>query len=443
MTNKQAAVGNDTDDSLNLELSFPDPARLLTPYRSMELTSSEVLVALDTNVLLLPYQATPEDLRAIAGAYKALAEADRLFVPARAIREFAKHRERRLAEMISTLNNIKSRLPILEKRISPLLVGVKGYDVLEAAHEELMTARANYSRALEPLITMIRGWRGDDPVSQLYSEVFKNECIVEPVDGLEQLEADWKARSLSKRPPGYKDASKADGGIGDFLIWKSVLTIGEQHRKDLVFVTNERKSDWYVRSGSEPLYPRMELVDEYRSVSGGRNFRLCSLHELLKELDVDSSVVAEVERVETANAAIQVVSAGSAATDLGLVMSGFARCRYLFEPAETEIFGPRSSFVLRFQSVMPDRVKLSAPLSRRIALIRSPAPRGRILMDALDTSSRTIELVVGDGFAVENVDGSVLAAVVSDLGYVGGLLETGEILCQYNVYQLNGVGVFP
>src|SRR5262249_4807725 len=161
------------------------------------------------------------DLQAIAGVYKALAGAGRLFIPARAIREFAKHRERRLAEMISTLINIKSRLPIPEKRISPLLVGVNGYDVLETAHQELMTARDKYSKSIDPLKTTIRSWRGADPVSKLYSEFLKKERIIEPAGASEALDIDWKARSLSKRPPGYKDAGKADGGIGDFLIWKS------------------------------------------------------------------------------------------------------------------------------------------------------------------------------------------------------------------------------
>jgi hypothetical protein len=99
-------------------------------------------------------------------------------------------------------------------------------------------------------------------------------------------------------PPGYKDGAKADTGIGDYLIWLSLLRIGREKNKDLVFVTGEEKSDWFVRSGGEAVYPRPELVDEYRRASAGKNLRLSTLHGLLREMQAPSSVINEVQRAE-------------------------------------------------------------------------------------------------------------------------------------------------
>ena len=43
-------------------------------------------------------------------------------------------------------------------------------------------------------------------------------------------------------PPGYKDASKPDGGIGDFLIWKTILNLGEKNNwKNLLDPKIEKK----------------------------------------------------------------------------------------------------------------------------------------------------------------------------------------------------------
>jgi hypothetical protein len=37
----------------------------------------------------------------------------------------------------------------------------------------------------------------------------------------------------------------------------------------------------------------------------------------------------------------------------------------------------------------------------------------------------------------------VLAGVISELSYIGGILESGEVLCHYNVYHLSGGARFP
>ena len=59
-------------------------------------------------------------------------------------------------------------------------------------------------------------------------------------------------RYRDKVPPGYKDASKDDGGIGDFLIWKTLLQLGSKEKKDFVFVTGEQKPDWFNQASGEP-----------------------------------------------------------------------------------------------------------------------------------------------------------------------------------------------
>jgi PIN like domain len=57
-----------------------------------------------------------------------------------------------------------------------------------------------------------------------------------------QLHNEKSRRYKNKVPPGYKDASKDDGGIGDFLIWKTLLLLGEREKKDMAVCNREAKA---------------------------------------------------------------------------------------------------------------------------------------------------------------------------------------------------------
>jgi hypothetical protein len=57
-----------------------------------------------------------------------------------------------------------------------------------------------------------------------------------------QLHNEKSRRYKNKVPPGYKDASKDDGGIGDFLIWKTLLLLGEREKKGYGVCNREAKA---------------------------------------------------------------------------------------------------------------------------------------------------------------------------------------------------------
>ena len=97
--------------SLNLETTYKELSWIFHDYVSPLANKSDAIIVLDTNVLVLPYQISQDDLHAIGKVYARLAADDRLFVPARVAREFVNQRERRLAEMVSALNDKKSDCP--------------------------------------------------------------------------------------------------------------------------------------------------------------------------------------------------------------------------------------------------------------------------------------------------------------------------------------------
>ncbi|BAQ16316.1 PIN domain-containing protein [Methyloceanibacter caenitepidi] len=285
-------------DPFLLEKLYPDATTLFSTHVVGSVSDGSILVAFDTNSLLLPYQLKGGDLEEITKVLTKLSDEKRLFVPDRVVREFAKHRDSDLAKVIHALN-LRKAVPSGE--MPPMIREMGGHEEAQSAYDDLLEAHKKYAKKLDGLIQKIKKWRGDDPVSNLYEQVFDAESIIklpnDEADKEKYLE-ELRWRFDNKVPPGYKDASKDDLGIGDFLIWKALLQLGSSEKKDLAFVTGEQKADWFVRGDKEAPYLRYELIDEYRRASGGKAVRLLTFNQLLKEMEAPDAVVKKVRKAE-------------------------------------------------------------------------------------------------------------------------------------------------
>ena len=300
-------------NTFRLEDVFPDVNSLFTASEVASASSQDTLIVVDTNVLLLPYTIRKDGLATLESFYQELRDAGRLFLPARVAREFIINRDKKLAELIKTLGDVKSRINIGERNLAPILEGVEGSEDIDKASKELSEAKKMYTKAVDRIEKTVRGWSGNDPVTNIYRSVFDAENIVTSSDEREALEKEWDIRRENRIPPGYKDGSKEDTGIGDFLVWKSILQLGQTRKQDLIFVTGDEKSDWFVRSNGEGIYPRPELIAEYRQLSQGKNVRLAELHEVLREMEVSDDVVEQIEVAE--NSANEILRARAATVE--------------------------------------------------------------------------------------------------------------------------------
>ncbi len=75
----------------------------------------------------------------------------------------------------------------------------------------------------------------------------------------------WDAPQL--KPPGFEDGNKKDEGkYGDFILWKQVLGFATTNPKPIIFVTGDKKSDWWVKKNDKPDSPHPELRREFQEV---------------------------------------------------------------------------------------------------------------------------------------------------------------------------------
>lgn len=275
---------------------YPDAADIFaTSVQPISKAKEDCLFVLDTNALLLPYTTSSKSIDELKKVYTKLIKAKRLFIPGQVAREFAKNRPEKIKELFQQLNRKRDKVKNLYGGQYPLLTSIKEYNEAVEQEQKIDELLKEYSKKINSVIEQIKRWTWNDPVSQVYNNLFTKDAIIDPVFDEEQTKKELQHRYLHKIPPGYKDESKTDEGIGDLLIWLTIIELAKTHKKDVVFVSGEEKTDWFYKSEGQTLYPRFELTTEFREKADKKSFHIIKLSELLEIFDADDTVVKEVE----------------------------------------------------------------------------------------------------------------------------------------------------
>ena len=291
----------DLDLVFSLEATFPDVEGVFFgDFASLDACISNAIVVLDTNVLLMPYSLGNRSIIEIKNVYENLISKDRLFVPERVAREFAKNRAAKVADIYASIQKKKTGKTKQEFDY-PLINDLEERGVVDNALQQLKAAEEEYFRSIDSLLGKIRSWEWADPVSSLYSSLFKSSVLCAHNVTNDELQKELTRRLKLKLPPGYKDSLKDDSGVGDLAIWLSLLELGKTKKQHMIFVSEETKPDWWQRSNGAEFLPRYELVDEYRRASNGKSLHLINLSRLLQLFEASNTAVEEARSVERKN----------------------------------------------------------------------------------------------------------------------------------------------
>jgi hypothetical protein len=288
-------------DPLVRQRLFPDAAQVFAfaPVGLAEALKQGIVVV-DTNVLLVPYTTGRASLEQIRLTYERLVAEGRIRIPGQVAREFADHRAEKLKTLYQQLS--RKRDTSLARSEYPLLEGLPAYADVVQREADIANALGEYRRAVASLLETVAAWNWDDPVSLIYRQLFSPDVIIDPMYDREELLKELRFRQEHRIPPGYKDATNEYSGVGDLLIWKAILEIGKKTTRDVVFVSGDEKTDWRYQSENTALYPRFELLQEYRAASGGRSLLITSFAALLEQFGVPATVVEEIRKEEAVSA---------------------------------------------------------------------------------------------------------------------------------------------
>lgn len=278
---------------------FPDASNIFTFSPStVSQIKDDCMVVVDTNALLVPYTVSKSSLDTIKDTYARLIDKKQLFIPGHVAREFAKNRAEKIKELYHQLSSSRNKQTQLLPGNYPLLASLQEYNEVVNIERQINELLRQYRKSIEQILQHIRTWSWDDPVSSIYSQLFNGSVICDPDFKQNIIDADLKWRNDNKIPPGYKDGSKSENAIGDLLIWHTILHIGQEHKKPIIFVSGDEKADWWYHSDTDNLFPRYELVDEYRRNSGGCSFQIVKFSTFLDIFGASPKAVEEVRNEE-------------------------------------------------------------------------------------------------------------------------------------------------
>lgn len=107
-------------------------------------------------------------------------------------------------------------------------------------------------------------------------------------DQMIQICREGEFRYRNNIPPGYMDV-KAEKGrkklgfdiFGDLFIWKQILDYAQENLKDVIFICNDEKEDWWINFKEKEL--RMELYKEFLDFTNHKIYAT-SLEGFISEL---------------------------------------------------------------------------------------------------------------------------------------------------------------
>jgi hypothetical protein len=82
------------------------------------------------------------------------------------------------------------------------------------------------------------------------------------------IAAEGDIRYQNEVPPGYKDGKKDASGdpyrkFGDLIVWKQLIAEAKTTEKAVIFVTDDKKEDWWLEQSGRTIGPRTELREEF------------------------------------------------------------------------------------------------------------------------------------------------------------------------------------
>lgn len=234
------------------------------------------LVVLDANALLNLYRYTENTAAEFLTTLRSIQ--DRLWLPYQAGLEFHTRRLEVIDQQVQAYEVIANAMNAAKKTIATEANRYRRHPRIDVAEllsqyeDAIGKVLANHETAREAYKNSASTSPHVDPILDAVTEIFAGRVGSSfTADELAGIYLDGKARYEKDIPPGYKDAQKPEPDrYGDLVIWREMLRKGAADKLPMIFVTDDRKEDWWWVSRGKTVGPRVELVADYSAASEAR-----------------------------------------------------------------------------------------------------------------------------------------------------------------------------
>lgn len=244
---------------------------------------AECIFCVDANVLLNLYRYSGETREALEGALRSVSE--QLFITNQAAKEFLKNRITVTAgqaeEYTKAIKAITDLTGLLSnKKKHPFLPASELPKFSEQVSKVVQQLQAQQKLLLDRLV--------NDEILEFVSQIFESKTGA-PLDdeALANVIADGERRYQQEIPPGYKDGKKDSTDdphrkYGDLIVWRQLILRAKTEAKPVIFVTDDKKEDWWLEQSGRTIGPRTELREEFIA-EVGRDFWMYTVDKFIEE----------------------------------------------------------------------------------------------------------------------------------------------------------------
>lgn len=266
---------------------------------------SKAIVCVDANVVLNLYRYsdnTREALENVLTSYK-----DRLFIPHQAAKEFLKNR---LIVTASQAKEYENAIVSLEKLASNLSQKNQHPFLPDSEQEEFLSYSKKLTGVLSKRSNELHDKLTNDELLTFVEKTFEGRTG-KPFskETIAKIYEEGSIRYAEEIPPGYKDSNKAksndpDSQFGDLLVWKQIIDFSKTSKKPIIFVTDDKKEDWWLKQSGKTIGPHPSLVQEFHHETG-KLFWMYTVERFIQEVaqqsktEVDPAVLEEVIKVSS------------------------------------------------------------------------------------------------------------------------------------------------
>lgn len=265
-----------------------------------EFLNDNTIIVFDTNVYLNLYEYSPEVADKFIEAIYFVEKY--IYIPSTVKREFLRNhlecsgrQEKKFKNVSKELKKLTNKLSVqLNKQLNILdkFKFPKIDDLKNNSLAKLLEMDKTFDKYLEEndvYEVINKEFLKQDKILELFNGIIDDERVFEEltVDELYFICTEGKSRYYKEIPPGFKDGKTKDGidKYNDLILWKEILKYCEKNNKNLIFVTDDVKPDWWTDNGTIKEFHSF-LISEFKEVTSMDIFALNSqqLYGILGEI---------------------------------------------------------------------------------------------------------------------------------------------------------------
>ncbi len=235
------------------------------------------LFVLDANVLLNLYVYSPSGREDIIAVLKQIS--GRVWVPHQVALEYHSNRRAKIMQQAAAYASKQTELRATRQNLDQLrshkehpFVNVEAIDKIKEPLAEILQELEKREQEqlhlldadhiLHSLTDLLEGRIGCSYGEEKMQEISK-QC---------------KTRYENHIPPGYRDKAYE---CGDLILWLQTIDKAKEENKPIIFVTDEKKGDWWQKEDDKIIGPRPELIHEMK-YRAGVSFYMYSADDFLE-----------------------------------------------------------------------------------------------------------------------------------------------------------------